>query len=215
MTLEELKEKLADIEHQRWSHWQEYCNKVLREQVPKLGLEKVLERWDRQINTPYAELSEKEKQSDRNQVERYWGLIEEYLDQTGREDVRKDTHDPLVEELKEEVRNKNLVAHVDVSGVDVEVVEFDDLDTILTKAVEEARKSERETPLTKEQSQHLRSTLCNEVVQDEKEKLRVHIEREVIDPLIDPSKSFGVEEAVDTLRKALTPPSQEDNNNQE
>lgn len=106
MTLEELKEKLADIEHQRWSHWQEYCNKVLREQVPKLGLEKALERWDRQINTPYAELSEKEKQSDRNQVERYWGLIEEYLDQAGREDVRKDTHNPLVEEVKEEAKKE-------------------------------------------------------------------------------------------------------------
>ena len=32
-------------------------------------------RWERQIETPYHELSEKEKNSDREQVDRYWKLI--------------------------------------------------------------------------------------------------------------------------------------------
>lgn len=33
------------------------------------------ERWERQIATPYAELSETEKDGDREQVDRYWPLI--------------------------------------------------------------------------------------------------------------------------------------------
>jgi len=71
----ELFEKLADIEHQRWADWQKWCHKILRENCPSPELEKVLKRWDKQINTPYSKLSEKEKNSDREQVMRYWKLI--------------------------------------------------------------------------------------------------------------------------------------------
>ena len=46
-----------------------------------------------------------------------------------------------------------------------------------------------------------------EAVDEEREKLRVHIEREVIDPLIDTSKKhFGIKEAIYNLREALTQP---------
>ena len=69
----ELFEKLADIEHQRWSDWQKYCHKILREHYLSFMVESVLERWDRQIATPYKDLSEKD--SDREQVMRYWHLI--------------------------------------------------------------------------------------------------------------------------------------------
>lgn len=68
-------EELADIEHQRWSDWQAWCHKILRENCPSPELEKVLERWDRQISTPYKDLSESEKQSDRDQVARYFPII--------------------------------------------------------------------------------------------------------------------------------------------
>ena len=67
-------EKLAAIEHIRWADWQKWCHKILRENCPSPELEKVLERWDRQIKTPYKDLSEKEKDSDREQVMRYWDL---------------------------------------------------------------------------------------------------------------------------------------------
>lgn len=76
---EKLKETLAKIEHQRWSDWQSWCHKVLRENCPSKKLEKVLKRWDKQIATPYSELSEKEKDSDRKQVDRYWELIAQEL----------------------------------------------------------------------------------------------------------------------------------------
>jgi hypothetical protein len=71
-----LYEKLAEIEHERWADWQKWCHKILRENCPSPELEKVLERWDKQIATPYKDLTEKEKQSDREQVDRYWHLIE-------------------------------------------------------------------------------------------------------------------------------------------
>jgi len=70
-----LMEKLADIEHQRWADWQKWCHKVLRENCSSDKLEKVLKRWDKQIKTNYKDLPEQEKDSDREQVLRYWNLI--------------------------------------------------------------------------------------------------------------------------------------------
>jgi len=72
---DKLFEKLADIEHERWADWQSWCHKILRENCPSPELEKVLERWDMQIATNYEFLSEEEKDSDREQVMRYWKLI--------------------------------------------------------------------------------------------------------------------------------------------
>jgi hypothetical protein len=34
-----------------------------------------VERWERQIATPYAQLSEAEQDADRRQVDRYWSVI--------------------------------------------------------------------------------------------------------------------------------------------
>lgn len=75
-----LREALAAIEHERWSDWQAWCHKILRENCPSPELEKVLERWDKQIATPYAELSEQEKNSDREQVDRYLPTLATYLE---------------------------------------------------------------------------------------------------------------------------------------
>ena len=77
--IEEIREKLAEIEHERWSDWQAWCHKILRENCPSPELEAVLERWDRQIATPYKDLSEAEKQSDREQVDRYLPLIQSLI----------------------------------------------------------------------------------------------------------------------------------------
>jgi len=76
----EFVEKGAVLEHQRWTRWQKYCHKVLRKECPSPELERVLARWDRQINTPYSELSEKEKESDREQVREYLPLVEEIIE---------------------------------------------------------------------------------------------------------------------------------------
>jgi len=72
-TVEEMVEKFANIEHERWSKWQQWvfdCSTENEDGSVTIPADKV-ERWKRQIATPYAELSEKEKQSDRDQVYPY------------------------------------------------------------------------------------------------------------------------------------------------
>jgi len=70
-------EKLASIEHERWADWQKYLHsKCTKDSNGNLIIPKELvDRWERQIETPYDELTEKEKDSDREQVKRYWDLI--------------------------------------------------------------------------------------------------------------------------------------------
>jgi len=73
----ELFEKLAAIEHERWSDWQKYLHsKCVEDDGSNLVIVKSLkEHWERQINTSYKDLSETEKNSDRDQVMRYWDLL--------------------------------------------------------------------------------------------------------------------------------------------
>jgi len=108
---EELREKLAAIEHERWADWQKYmhsrctpqehdtnmphcfCNPkkivqpngnmaIIHSEYSPLTIPfGLVERWERQIKTPYSELSDAEKKSDMEQVDRYWSLIESFLDQ--------------------------------------------------------------------------------------------------------------------------------------
>ncbi len=71
------REQLADIEHQRWSDWQKYMHsKMIDNGKGFLEIdEEFINRWATQIRTPYSELSEKEKDSDREQVERYLPML--------------------------------------------------------------------------------------------------------------------------------------------
>jgi len=78
--LEELREKLASIEHERWADWQKWCHKILRANI-KHDIEPTLARWEKQIATPYSKLTRGEQLSDLEQVDRYWHLIEEYIQQ--------------------------------------------------------------------------------------------------------------------------------------
>ncbi len=70
-------EQLAAAEHERWSHWQRYMHEQCREE-PDGSLTipaELVRRWDNQMSTAYADLSETEKQSDREQVLRYLPII--------------------------------------------------------------------------------------------------------------------------------------------
>lgn len=79
--LAHLLEELAAIEHQRWAHWQAYVHgNGARQPDGSLVLPAPLvERWERQIRTAYRELSEAEKESDREQVRKYLPLLERWL----------------------------------------------------------------------------------------------------------------------------------------
>jgi hypothetical protein len=66
-----LEEKAAK-QHEVWSHWMKYlfetCGKWENEVVIPSDLVK---KWERQMNTEYKDLTEKEKQSDRDIVTKF------------------------------------------------------------------------------------------------------------------------------------------------
>ncbi len=74
-------ERLAAIEHERWAHWQRYVHDHCERKgdgslvIPA----ELVARWEIQIETGYPELSEEEKESDREQVYRYLPTIIEVL----------------------------------------------------------------------------------------------------------------------------------------
>lgn len=102
-----LKEKLADIEHQRWADWMKYLFGVclfsqsgtLNGKGKAIIPEKYKKGWLRQMNTDYKDLTEKEKDSDREQVDRYLPLISQLL-KTQREQLISEIEG--IEELKDE-----------------------------------------------------------------------------------------------------------------
>lgn len=76
----ELKEKLAAIEHERWGDWQKWMHGLMLLDKEWARIERHwFDRWQRQIHTSYSNLSDSEKASDMEQVNRYWPLIEEYI----------------------------------------------------------------------------------------------------------------------------------------
>jgi len=76
--MSELFEKLAAIEHERWADWQKYMHaQCVGHDAESVLLPRIsYDHWERQIATAYDDLSEAEKESDRDQVRRYWPMIE-------------------------------------------------------------------------------------------------------------------------------------------
>lgn len=87
MTRDELIETLASIEHERWADWQKYVHSrcehwgpVGSDETTELVIpHELVEQWECQILTPYAHLSEAEKQADRDQVARYWPVLVQFV----------------------------------------------------------------------------------------------------------------------------------------
>lgn len=72
MTHLTLRENLACIAHERWSHWMDYLfsKGTFNPDGSWTAPAELVERWQRQMNTPYSELSEAEKASDRLEADR-------------------------------------------------------------------------------------------------------------------------------------------------
>lgn len=66
----DLIEQLAAQSHTSWSHWMQYLftRCTMQSDGSVLIPPDLVQRWQRQVNTPYAALSEREKQSDREQA---------------------------------------------------------------------------------------------------------------------------------------------------
>ena len=92
---DKLMEKLADLEHDQWSHW-------TRHMLDNLTDENIA-RWRRQIDTPYSELSEKEKDSDREWAKKIIGVINQYQKELIKTLIEMDNNNLIVvlpEDLK-------------------------------------------------------------------------------------------------------------------
>ena len=111
--LTEIREQLAAIEHERWADWQKWVHQQLhRNNYGEWVLpEEVKYRWERQIETEYEHLSEKEKASDREQVDRYLPIILAWVekDVIGADYYFNDDAFPTgAEKIRLEERNKLL-----------------------------------------------------------------------------------------------------------
>jgi hypothetical protein len=75
--LNSLIEKLAALEHERWSHWQRYVHaKGVRQRDGSLLLPaELVTHWEAQTGKKYEELNDQEKESDREQVRKYLPIV--------------------------------------------------------------------------------------------------------------------------------------------
>ena len=76
----EIRELIAEVSHEIWSHWMRYL--FSRCEDDDLGI--IIDRWDakrweKQINTAYEDLTEREKDSDREQADKILKVIDEYF----------------------------------------------------------------------------------------------------------------------------------------
>ena len=81
--IKEFVEKGADLEHQRWSKWQSYVFSLCKKNKDgslTISKERVA-HWEKEIATPYSELTEKLKEYDREETRQYIPLLKEALDE--------------------------------------------------------------------------------------------------------------------------------------
>ena len=67
-------EKLADLEHDRWSRWELYRKRITDRDLNKFN-QSVIEGWERKSNQTYSELTEAERESDRVEARKTLALL--------------------------------------------------------------------------------------------------------------------------------------------
>ena len=102
----EFVEKGADLEHDRWARWQNYM--FSKGQVGQDGVfhlpKEFVDRWFRQIATPYSKLSEEEKESDRRETRNYLPLLRTSAIELGKSVVEGIKGQEDLERLKETLK---------------------------------------------------------------------------------------------------------------
>jgi hypothetical protein len=78
---EELRRALAELEHDRWSRWMrfQFSLGIVEEDGTWRMPAALVERWRRQMDTPYVDLTEIERHSDLAEADRSLEIIEGYL----------------------------------------------------------------------------------------------------------------------------------------
>ena len=78
---DELREQLADEQHAIWSHWMGYmfaCGTHMPDGTWVMPADKA-RRWQRQMETPYTALTDKERESDRHQADKILAVVQPAL----------------------------------------------------------------------------------------------------------------------------------------
>lgn len=103
-------EEGADLEHDRWARWQRYLHSLcMKNEDGSLTIPKSrVEHWERQIATPYSELTEQEKEYDRAEVRKYTPLISSLISSS--------RHKDTIELLEAEIERKKGMKWKFVSG---------------------------------------------------------------------------------------------------
>lgn len=72
-----MREAISSVQHDIWSQWMKHLFSVSVENEDgsvTIPAEKVI-RWQRQMNTSYWDLTEKERESDRSQADKVIGVL--------------------------------------------------------------------------------------------------------------------------------------------
>lgn len=76
---EKLREKVAKLCHEQWSGWMKYLFSKSETNSGKVIIPKwAVERWTRQMETSYSKLTDEEKESDREEADKFIKLFENY-----------------------------------------------------------------------------------------------------------------------------------------
>lgn len=76
----DLRERLADLCHSQWSGWMVYLFSKCAEKSGALVLPPwAVERWTRQMNTPFRGLTNTEQESDRHEADKFLAIFDEQV----------------------------------------------------------------------------------------------------------------------------------------
>lgn len=99
-----LREDLAEVAHDVWSDWMNHL--LGKATAPEDGVVlpvELVERWERQMGTPYAKLSWEERESDRKVADRYLETLRYHVPQVTEVDL-------VMRELADDMRLRRLAA---------------------------------------------------------------------------------------------------------
>lgn len=89
------RDRLAALCHSQWAGWMGYLFGKSKKQPDGSVIipADLVERWERQVGAPFADLSEKEKDSDRKEADKFIGLLEKRIEEVYRVTVDGKSHD--------------------------------------------------------------------------------------------------------------------------
>jgi hypothetical protein len=207
------REQLAAYAHEAWSGWMEYlfskCDKQKYELIIPAW---AVERWGRQMHTPYADLSDKEKESDRAEADKMLAII------NGSTPRESDEIEPLHPSLADSAAPSELylpwrkikdAAHCYIVDAVYEPVfaEADYDETVIDAIVEAVNAhwgSDDDEPLTREVRHRVALMRDNTRLRQRVAELEQAITKPVENWLDNRAEVTRLREGLETVRKWLT-----------